>query len=123
MTTRLVSNRSEALKVGYAATDWTRPVDYDAYESALQEWDVKAIERDGKYIGAAFFRGDELHTSILPEWRRRWATKGLLKELFSNERVTTRVTPGHEYMHDILRRLGFVETQDGLFVKEHRNGH
>lgn len=119
MTTRLVPDRSEALKIGYQATDWAQSIDYATYEAALQDWDVKAVERDGKYIGAAFFRGDEMHTSIVPEWRRRWVTKGLLKDLFANGRVTTRVTPGHEYMHDILRRLGFTETQDGWFVKEH----
>jgi hypothetical protein len=123
VTTRLTPNRSEALQIGYAATDWSRPIDFDAYAAAVADWDVKAIERDGQCIGAAFFKDDEVHASVVPEWRKRWATKGVLKELFAKDRVTTRVTPGHEYMNDILKRLGFTEQPDGMFVKEAHHGH
>jgi len=123
LTTRLTPNRNEALQVGYAATDWSHPMDFDAYAAAVADWDVRAIERDGQCIGAAFFKDDEVHASVVPEWRKRWATKGVLKELFAKGRVTTRVTPGHEYMNDILKRLGFTEQPDGMFVKEAHHGH
>ena len=116
--TELVDNRELALRVGYEATDWTVPVALEDYLAAVADWDVKAIVRDDKCIGAAYFNGDELHVSILPEWRRRWARKGLLSKLFASRRVMTRVTPGHEYMHGILQRLGFQE-HNGQFVRGH----
>lgn len=116
--TGLFDNRELALQVGYAATDWSKPIAFEDYAQAVSEWDIKAIVRNDKCIGAAYFNGDELHVSILPEWRRRWATRGLLNALFGTARVTTRVTPGHEYMHDVLERLGF-SNDNGTFVRGH----
>ena len=122
MTTILVSDRPIALRIGYEATDWSHPISFDDYEKNMADWDVQLIERDGEPIGAAYFCKGEVHTSILPKWRRRWATKGLLQKLFNGD-VTTKVTPGHTYMYDILERLGFVPLADGTFVKESANGH
>lgn len=119
MTTQLVANRDQALRVGFEATDWSRPIDFAWFQQAMEDWDVRAIQRDGEYIGAVFSRGSELHVSVLPQWRRKWVTKGLLRELFDGKLVTTRVMPGHDYMYDILARLGFVQTDDGAFVKGH----
>ncbi len=119
MTTQIVDDRATALRVGFEATEWRAPVDEATYRMALEDWSVQAIMRDNEPIGAVFRRGDELHVSILPGWRRRWVTKGLLRQLFSNETTRTRVTPGHEHMHDILRRLGFVRLPTGEFVKGH----
>ena len=116
--TGLVDDRATALRVGYEATDWSAPIAFEDYARAVDGWDIKAIMRDDKCIGAAYFNDGELHVSILPEWRRRWATKGLLKALFGTARVTTRVTPGHEYMHGILERLGF-SNDNGTFVRGH----
>ena len=116
--TGLTDNRDLALKVGYEATDWSVPIAFEDYLSAVADWDVKAIVRDDKCIGAAYFNGDELHVSILPKWRRKWATKGLLSALFAKDRVTTRVTPGHDYMHGVLQRLGFTQ-HDGHYVRGH----
>lgn len=113
--TSLVDNRELALTVGYKATDWPSPVPEAVYRKVMDDWDVKAIVRDDKCIGAAYFSGDEVHVSILPEWRKKWATKGLIAALLKG-RVTTRVTPGHEYMHGILQRLGFAQ-QGEWFVR------
>jgi len=123
MTTKLVDDRETALRVGYEATDWNVPVSFEDYRASVKDWIIKAIKRDDKVIGAAYRKDDELHVSILPEWRRVWVTKGLLKELFSGPKVTTRVTRGHDYMYDILKRLGFKETDGGMLVKENSNGY
>lgn len=119
MTTQIVDDRDTALRVGYEATDWREPIDEATYRMFLEDWSVQAIMRDNTCIGAVFRRDDELHVSILPGWRRQWLTKGLLRQLFSNATTRTRVTLGHEYMHDILHRLGFVQLEDGSFVKGH----
>jgi hypothetical protein len=55
---------------------------------------------------------------VLPEWRRKWVTKGMLRQLFNRPKITTRVAAGHDYMYDILKRLGFKKFDDNLFVKE-----
>ena len=116
--THLSDNRGLALRVGYDATDWASDVSFEQYADAVKDWTIKGVFRDDKCIGAVYFNGDELHVSILPEWRRKWATKGFLSELFAKDRVVTRVTPGHEYMHGILKRLGFVQ-QDDMFIRGH----
>lgn len=119
MPTQIVNDRELGLRVGYEATDWTVPIDEDTYLMAVEPWTVQALVRDGECIGAVYRRADELHVSILPEWRKKWATKGLLRQLFGTLPVRTKVTPGHEYMYDILRRLGFVQLDSGEFVKGH----
>jgi hypothetical protein len=118
MTTQLVDDREAALRVGYDATDWSAPVLFEDYRASVKDWIIKAIVRDNTCIGAAFRKGEEVHVSVLPEWRCRWITKGLLRELFSGPRVTTKVTPGHDYMYGILDRLGFKKTDADLLVKE-----
>ena len=118
MTTHLTYDRDLALRVGYEATDWTTPIAFEDYANSVKDWTMQAIMRNGECIGAVFRHNDELHVSILPKWRKIWATKNLLRELFNAPRVTTRVTNGHDHMYDILARLGFKLQPDGLLVKE-----
>lgn len=121
--THLAPNRDLAMSVGYRATDWSGPLDFSDYLNALNDWTVEAIMRGDECIGAVYRKGEEIHVSIVPEWRRKWVTKGLLKQLFAGQRVTTRVTPGHEYMYGILERIGFRKTDDGALVLEKHHGH
>lgn len=116
MTTRLIDNRDLALKIGYDATNWQQPVTYEQHVDIARDWDVKLIERDGHPIGAVFSKGGEVHCSILPEWRRRWLTKGLLKEIVKPD-FYTRVDDGHDYMYGILARLGMERRPDGTVGK------
>lgn len=118
MASELVDDRETALQVGYEATDWSAPVSYDAYKNVLADWDVKAIVRNDICIGAAYFKDGEVHVSVLPSWRKRWVTRGLLKQLFDAENAHTRIMPGHEYMYGIFQRLGFVVSEDGAVVKD-----
>lgn len=118
MTTKIINDRETGLKVGFAATDWSQQIVFDEYAKALENWEIKTIEKDGKPIGAIYQQDDELHVSILPEWRRKWFTKGLYRELFVGKKVTTKVTPGHDYMYDILHRIGFRCAVDGKMVKD-----
>lgn len=119
MTTCLVPNRNTALRIGFKATDWASPIDFDEYVALLTGWDVQLIERDDEPIGAAYFKDGEVHVSVLPEWRRRWATKGILKTLFDHDKVFTKVAAGHDHMFGILERLGFTRTSGNTLVKEH----
>lgn len=123
MATRLVDDRDTALEIGYAATDWSTPVDFDDYKSKLADWDVKAIVRDETCIGAAYFKDGEVHVSVLPQWRKRWATRGVLNELFLDKNAFTRIMAGHEYMYGIFARLGFVVRDDGVLVRRQHDGY
>lgn len=117
MATRLVNDRESALAIGFKATDWHVPIEYDVYVNIAADWDVKAIERDGSIIGAIYSKNGETHVSVLPEFRRRWLTKGLLKDILA-DMTFTRVTPGHDFMYSILNRLGFVPLADGIVTRE-----
>lgn len=123
MTTQVVDDRETAIRVGYDATDWVNQVSFEDYRTVVKDWIIKAIVRDGECIGALFRKDDEVHVSILPVWRKVWATRGLLRAIFEGDRVTTKVTPGHEYMYAILERLGFKQVNGGMLVKENANGN
>lgn len=90
---------------------------FDEYAQALSDWTVHALRQGDELIGAVFKKDGEIHVSVLPQWRKRWATKGLLRKLLAPP-VKTRIANGHDYMRGILLRLGFVEQPDGMFVKE-----
>lgn len=118
MTTVLVDDRELGLRTGFAATDWVCPIPFEVYQESMKEWIIQTIVRDGECIGAVYRNGPELHVSIAPEWRRKWVTKGLLRKLFDQDLIVTRVAPGHDYMYGILDRLGFKRTADDWMVKE-----
>ena len=103
--------------------DWSHPVLFDDYAIALKDWIIKTVVRDGIPIGAFYKKGDEIHFSIKPEWRKKWLTKELKREVFDKQRVTTKVTPGHDYMISILERMGFRDDGTGLMIKEYSNGY
>lgn len=117
MTTKIVDNRDLGLLIGYAATDWAQPIRYADYVDIAATWQVSVLVRDNEPIGAVFKRDGETHVSVLPKWRRRWATKGLVKEILSDMRYT-RVADGHDFMYDVLERLGFVRQPDGTVARE-----
>ncbi len=118
MTTKITDNRDLALRIGYHATDWSQPILFQDYAEAMNNWQVRTLERDDQPIGAIYQKDDELHVSVLPEWRCKWLTKSLYKELFQTKRVVTKVAPGHDHMYGILRRIGFRCDADGMLVKD-----
>jgi len=119
MATVLTDNREKALQVGYEATDWSTPIEYEKYLAAMRDWAVQAIERDGQCIGAVYKKDGEVHVSVLKDWRKQWVTKGLLKQIISPEVKYTVVTPGHEYMFEILTRLGMKNSGFNKFEVSH----
>lgn len=113
MASRIVDDRNLALRIGYAATDWNYPISFDEHVERAKDWDVRVIERDGQPIGAMFEKDGEVHCSILPDWRRKWLTKGLLRQIIDRPGFHTRVDDGHDYMYGILARLGMTSRPDG----------
>ena len=117
MATQIVNDRNLGLLIGYAATDWAQPIEYKDYADIAASWQVSVLVRDNEPIGAMFKRDGETHVSVLPKWRRRWLTKGLVKEILSDMRYT-RVADGHDFMYGVLERLGFVRQPDGTVARE-----
>lgn len=117
MATYLTDNRELGLKIGYETANWQSPISYEQHVEIARDWSVKTIERDGRTIGAVFEKDGEVHCAILPEWRRKWLTKGLLRQLIAHPAFHTRVDDGHEYMYDILTRLGMKRRPDGTVGK------
>lgn len=118
MTTKIVDDRECGLAVGYEATDWSVKIPFEQYAEGLKDWTVKTLVKNDQPIGALYTKDGELHVSIKPEWRRKWFTKSLYFELFVGKKVTTKVTEGHEYMYDILHRIGFRNAANGMMVKD-----
>jgi len=118
LTTKIVNDRETGLKVGFQATDWLHEISFDDYVKALENWKVRTIHRNNEPIGAIYQKDDELHVSVLPQWRRKWFTKGVYKDLFVGKRVVTKITPGDEHMYNFLHRVGFRDAFDGTLIKD-----
>lgn len=118
MTTHLADNRGEALAVGYQAIDWPAPMPIDQYEKAFSDYIVRGIVRDGRCIGTTFVKDGELHVAILPEWRKRWITRGVLAEMFDMPKVIARPIERSDTMYNYLVSLGFKDVGDKTLVKE-----
>lgn len=114
MTTVITDDRKAALAVGYIATDWTSRITYAEYKRLMADWLVRAIVCDGVCIGAVYSRGGEVHVSVVRNVRGKWATRGLINQIFSGN-SKTKVAKGHDYMVGILKRLGMVEDDHGYF--------
>lgn len=128
--TTLIPDRESALQTGYEASDWAQMVPYENFEAYFSTWECYAVVRHETCIGACFFQPEtcEMHFSILPEWRRRWLGKDLLKRLLSMPLIRTKIHnctaydgSDYDFMYDILSRCGFVE-QDGYMVRVN-DGH
>lgn len=117
------SARELALRVGYKATDWTHRPSYRDYVSGLKAWTVRLLARKSEPIGAVYTKGPEFHVSVLHEWRGRWATRGILKKIIPQPFAMTRVSPGHEHVGDLLKRIGFVQAERGVYIKGVGHGY
>ena len=115
---RLLPDRETALRIGYEATDWNEKPSYERYVDALAAWTVRLMDRGGEPIGAVYTHGQEFHVSVLPAWRGRWATRGVLKQIIAEPVSMTRVSPGFAHVGPMLGRIGFEDRGSGVFVRE-----
>ena len=101
--------REEAIEAGWKAYEAEVPGHRDAYLRALQGWQVVAICNDDTPIGALLVKDGVIHIGIVPEWRGRWASRRVIRELISYGQTTT-VPPDNR--RDFLRRVGFKPQGD-----------
>ena len=86
------ARRDEAIDAGWRAYAEHLHGAEAAYRRVCAGWRVVAVVAD-EVIGALFVDGDVIHIGIVPEWRGRWASRRLLREMLSYGK-TTRMMAG-----------------------------
>lgn len=107
MATELVDDRELALTCFQYET-WAHENGIDWFKDLLKDWQLLAIVRDGECIGCCYKNSGEVHVTIAPEWRKKWATRAILRQVFEGSTMT-RITKGHDYMFDVFNRCKAIE--------------
>ena len=99
-----LTDDKDAIKIGRRAFRDVYPLSY----KDLELFEIKAL-KDKEIIGAVFYKGPEVHVSILPKYRRRWMSKRIIREILKTpfDRFGYAVTMGFEKDRDFLERIGF----------------
>lgn len=109
------ARRQEAIEVGWIAYKERVPGMESAYRAACEGWRVIAVVAD-RVIGALFARDGVIHLGIVPEWRGRWASRRLIREMLGYGKATT-LLPDEADSQDFIGRIGFVKTeQEGSYA-------
>jgi GNAT superfamily N-acetyltransferase len=99
------ARRDEAIAAGWRAYADQLPGHEAAYRAACERWQVVAVVAD-EVIGALFVDGGVIHLGIVPEWRRRWASRRLLRQMLSyGKRTEVLVGDSQEF----IERIGKFE--------------
>jgi len=109
------TRRQEAIDAGWLAYCDRLPSMEGAYRRACEGWQVVAIVAD-RVIGALFARAGVIHIGIVPDWRGRWASRRLIREMLGYGTKTT-LQPGEDGPREFIRRIGFVKIGDSFTFK------
>lgn len=96
----------------------------DKFAEATSRFKYIPVEVDSKTVGAIMIDGNEWHIAVMPEYRKKWATKGLMKffkdAINKHGKIVTAVSMEHDLGHGFARKLGFKNTQtkDGIVYYE-----
>lgn len=98
---------SNAIKIGRRALRESFPCSYQD----LSKYEAKALKKYGVMIGAVFYLGPEVHVAILPQHRKKWMSKRIIREILGIpfSKFGYAVTMGFEKDRDFLERIGFQE--------------
>lgn len=107
--------RDEAIEAGWEAYRERVPGLEREYRAMCQAWQVIAVVAD-RVIGALFAKDGVIHLGIVPEWRSRWASRRLIREMLGYGRSTT-LLPCETECKAFVRRIGFLETDTGYVFK------
>lgn len=118
--------RLEALALAFVSAEARLPqMDFPQFVSSLANWEVYPVVVDHTVVGAVLTYGPEIHACISDGYGR-WLSKRVLRNTL--ERIldeygyatTSATTPAGE---QFVKRLGFVETEPGRYVKVKNHGH
>jgi ribosomal protein S18 acetylase RimI-like enzyme len=103
------NDRLGALRAGWEALSERAP---DIEGNNFDGFDIQAFKDGDKVIGMLMTRCSELHVAILPEYRRRWLSARLIKQVLGNiidkyGYVSTSVMKDNVIGQDFVERIGF----------------
>lgn len=115
---QVTDERQEALKAGWEALSERAPHiegnNFDGFE-------IKAFRNDDKVIGMLMTRGPELHVAILQQFRKRWLSQRLIREVIGGiinkyGYASTSVMENNLIGQNFVERLGFTRHayEDGI---------
>jgi len=108
------NRRAEAIAAGWLAYRERVPGMESAYLAMCEGWRVIAVVAD-RVIGALFVREGVIHLGIVPEWRSRWASRRLIRDMLSYGKATT-IQDFEPQCAEFVSRIGFAKTQGGQYV-------
>jgi hypothetical protein len=74
----------------------------ETYRRIVEEWNPVAVCDDNKVIGVLISKSNTIHLAIIPEYRGRWASRRIIREMLKYG--TTTDDGDHR---DFVERLGF----------------
>ena len=98
------SRRDEAIEAGWLAYKERAPNHERAYRAACKRQRVVAVCSDNEVIGALFERDGTIHIGIRPEWRSKWASRRVIRQMLSYG-TKTKLTPEED--PSFIERIGF----------------
>jgi GNAT superfamily N-acetyltransferase len=100
------TRRDEATEAGYqACREELSKFDKEDYRQLMGEWNPVAVCDDEKVIGVLISKNGFVHLAIVPEYRGRWASRRIIREML---RYGTTTDPGDN--DEFVERLGFVRS-------------
>lgn len=112
---------TDLIALAYEALSGQLAVDEEAFRIVARRFAIAPVMARGNVVGATFTDGPEIHIAVLPEGRRVWATRrvlrGLLQPLIDEfGGAQTTVREGHTQGLEFCTRIGFrsIGTVDGI---------
>lgn len=103
------SRRDEAIDAGWLAYRERTPDHESSYRDMCKQWQVVAVCNDSQVIGALFAKDGVIHIGICPEWRSKWASRRVIRQMLSYG-TKTRLTPDEN--PEFIERIGFQRKGD-----------
>jgi GNAT superfamily N-acetyltransferase len=100
------TRRADAIEAGWRAYAEHVPTHRDAYLRACAAWQVVAVVDDGKPVGALFAKDGVIHLGIVPEWRGRWASRRVIRDMLAYGK-RTEMAPGESL--EFVSRIGNID--------------
>jgi hypothetical protein len=94
------------------------PEDYSLwkFQTDFKDWYFEYIYKDNRCIGATISRNGYIHIGIIPEYRKKWATKNEIRFLISSSMkdgvAKTTIFRDDQFRINFAKRLGFKMIED-----------
>jgi GNAT superfamily N-acetyltransferase len=107
------TRKSEAIEAGFTACKEELSEYKDNYFKVVQDWNPVAVCDDDKVIGTLISKDNVIHLAILPEYRGKWASRRIIREMLKYGKTTNESSK-----QDFVERIGFVKTGSMYELKE-----